>query len=74
VCSGLPWPQADEAAGVGRVSKKRDPPKWEGVRKSSGKRLALTLRQDREQLMVLTEDGKYVMCQRIDVCGAMANC
>jgi hypothetical protein len=74
VCSGLPWPQAAEAAGVAKVSKKRDPPKWEGVHKASGKRLALTCRQDRELLMVLTEEGKYVMCQRIDVCGATANC
>ena len=57
----LQWPQAKLPAIM-----------WETTHKATGQRLHISTRKDRHQLMVLYEGGRYIMSQRIDVCGAMA--
>jgi hypothetical protein len=66
----LTWPQA--AAGKGEV-KRRGKPLWEGVHKTSKQRMYIATKQDHYLLMVLYENGRNSLSQRIDACGAIAD-
>ena len=63
-CISLVWPQAS-----GKQVLKRSP-LWAGVHEGSGRKLRITTRRDHEFLMALYEDGKQILPNRIDVCGA----
>ena len=64
----LAWPQEPAAEELGKG--KKQVPLWEGSHAESGNRLHIGTKKDRHLLMVLYEDGKHSLCNRIDVCGA----
>ena len=47
---------------------------WKGVHAATGHKLRISTRRDREFLMVLYENGRQVLCNRIDACGAIVDC
>jgi len=64
----------NDPTGAKGSRKKRQPPAWTGIHKPSGEKLKLVIRQDRHQLMVLLQEGRHLLCNRIDTCGVIADC
>ena len=64
-------PKEDKAASADAPTKRGQYP-WQGVHTNSQNKLHLQVRKDRNPLMVLFENGKHILCCRIDRCGAIA--
>ena len=68
----MQWPQvAAEETLEQKGGKSRAIVEWEGTA-PNGEELAIKHRMDRYPMLLLTQRGKYVLSQRIDVCGAIA--
>jgi len=71
-CINVQWPQAAaEETPQQKVSKPRALVEWEGTA-PNGEDLAIKHRMDHFPMLLLTQSGKYLLSQRIDVCGATA--
>ena len=60
-------------SGKVKVVKKRAPPLWTGVQKTSGNKVYITIRKDHHMLMSVYENSRQILSNRIDVCGATAD-